>query len=691
MASRDSRGCALLILMLAGVATAQAAILPRFHVASGDPGPWPRILSSLGFVPGQGGIYVVNDPSSDAATWRPRVEAGAIVILQGESAFGASLGIVPVAGRPIPVRSLTDRHSPRLSIAWERTLALPHFQLPAGAAVYTWDRATQIPLVAGLRVGSGAVLWLVVHPGDRGYERFPYLAQALADLGVTPPLRSRHLWAFFDWSYRSRVDIPYFARRWRQAGIGALHVAAWHFWEPDPARDKYLKELIDACHRQAITVHAWIEFPHVSERFWTDHPKWRERTALLLDAHLDWRKLMNLQNPESAAAVAAGLRQMLSRFDWDGVNLAELYFESLEGHANAARFTPMNDDVRREFRQTNGFDPHDLFDPVSARNHQKDAKALRTFLEFRAGLAKRMQEHWIGEIEAIRRTYTDLGLTLTHVDDRFDATMRDRIGADAARLLPLLDRHDFTFLVEDPATVWHLGPDRYGEIAARYQPITPRPAKLAVDINIVERYQDVYPTKQQTGLELFQLVHQAARAFPRVALYFENSIAPLDLPWLGSAAATPDRLEQSGDRLVVDSKKAIGVPWSGAAIVNGKLWPFTDGETVWLSAGAHVIQPSPRAPALNIVDFSATLRSLEALPDGLEMEYQSDGTAWVLLDRQPRLIQLDGAEAAIPARAVDGRWQLRLPRGHHLLTIRVASEGPSTSSPKIVSVTGTSL
>ena len=32
------------------------------------------------------------------------------------------------------------------------------------------------------------------------------------------------------------------------------------------------------------------------------------------------------------------------------MNLAELYFESLEGHENPARLTPMNADVRAEFR-----------------------------------------------------------------------------------------------------------------------------------------------------------------------------------------------------------------------------------------------------------------------------------------------------------------------------------------------------
>ena len=61
-------------------------------------------------------------------------------------------------------------------------------------------------------------------------------------------------------------------------------------------------------------------------------------------------------------------------------------------------------------------------------------------------------------------------------------------------------------------------------------------ANLAVDINIVDRYQDVYPTKKQTGVELLELVHAAAASFHQVALYFENSLEKQDLALLPAAA-----------------------------------------------------------------------------------------------------------------------------------------------------------
>jgi hypothetical protein len=99
----------------------------------------------------------------------------------------------------------------------------------------------------------------------------------------------------------------------------------------------------------------------------------------------------------------------------------------------------------------------------------------------------------------------------------------------------------------------------------------------------VERYQDVYPTKQQTGTELFQLVHVAAQSFSRVALYFENSILTPDLPLLASAAASVDKAEQNGSRLVIESHNGVGVPWQGPALVNGRLWPVHSDDA--LAAG----------------------------------------------------------------------------------------------------------
>ena len=634
------------------------------HYEANASGPWPAIFSSIGLTPGKEGV-VVAAPDSPPDGLAARVEHGTILIVQGDSPAAAAFGFRATARR-VTVRSVEEARAPKLEIIWEQALDLPVFEIPKDAHVFAVEKHDRAPLMAGFRRGQGAVLWIAAPPGTHGYERFPYLPQALADLGLTPPFHTQDLWAFFDSSYRAHVDVDYFAPKWRAAGIAALHVAAWHYWEPDPRADEYLQHLIQACHRNGILVYAWVELPHVSEAFWNQHPEWREQTALLQDAQLDWRKLMNLTNRQAFQAVSAGLRDLSGRFDWDGINLAELYFESLEGHDNPARLTPMNDDVREEFRKASGFDPHDLFDAGSPRNLAANTAGLKQFLDFRAELAARQQAEWIEQAEELRKLKPHLDLTLTHVDDRFDTSMRDKLGADASRALPLLASHDFTFLIEDPATIWNLGPQRYAQIAARYKPLTTQQDKLAIDINVVERYQDVYPTKQQTGVELFQLVHQAALNFSRVALYFENSILPPDWALLGASGTAVDRSEQTGSKLTIQSRRGIGVSWQGPSLVNGKLWPVSDGSTVWLPAGAHSIEPSPDLPSLRITAFNGELKSAASTPSGIEFAYRSSARALASLDRIPSRVEIDGV-------TVQPQFEgqvLILPRGQHLVMLR---------------------
>ena len=312
----------LVSLVLAGVAG--AGELPYFSVLSEDAGAWPNILSSIGLQSRPAGlarVFVARTGAPASTEWNARVENGAILILEGESSLAEVVGFRRSKDN-VRVGSLTDVHAPKLPIVWEKGLELPVFELPRGARVFARERWTGAPMTAGFRRGLGAVLWVAVPPGEHGFERFPYLLHALWDLGMEPPFRSSRLWAFFDSAYRSRVDLEYFAARWRSAGIAALHVAAWHFYEPDAEADAYLKKLIEACHREGILVYAWLELPQVSQKFWDEHPEWREKTATGRDGKVGWRLMMNLADDdfeltaENAPAVEGVARHL------DGIPLA---------------------------------------------------------------------------------------------------------------------------------------------------------------------------------------------------------------------------------------------------------------------------------------------------------------------------------------------------------------------------------
>jgi hypothetical protein len=161
------------------------------------------------------------------------------------------------------------------------------------------------------------------------------------------------------------------------------------------------------------------------------------------------------------------------------------------------------------------------------------------------------------------------------------------------------------------------------------------------------------------------LIHQAAGAFPRVALYFESSILPADLPLLGWASSSVTRAEQSAGKLVVESPRGTGIAWKGSANVDGRPWPVLSDDTLWLPSGAHSIEPALKAPLLRLTGFSGELKSALATAAGFEFSYSSSARAFATVDRLPKRIEIDGAEAHPQ---IEGNVLL-LPRGQHLVSI----------------------
>ncbi len=278
-----------------------------------------------------------------------------------------------------------------------------------------------------------------------------------------------------------------------------------------------------------------------------------------------------------------------------------------------------------------------------------------------------MQADWLDVIDRTRSSKPYLDVVLTHIDDRFEPGIRDALGADVARSLPLIQARRSTLLVEDPATLWNLGPERYAKIAEKYRELTPDRSQIAVDINVVERYQDVYPTKKQTGVELLELVHQAAVSFHRVALYFENSLEKQDLALLPAAATAATVAENGVDELDVNAPEPTRVAWQGPVEVDGKLWPVQNAEFVLAPAGKHRLSAGVKQPALTIADFNGEIRSALSSEVRVDLAYTSRSRAIAKLSSPVSSIDVDG----VPfwkASATNLEGAVVLPAGQHLVT-----------------------
>jgi hypothetical protein len=277
-----------------------------------------------------------------------------------------------------------------------------------------------------------------------------------------------------------------------------------------------------------------------------------------------------------------------------------------------------------------------------------------------------MQAYWLDAIERLKTSKPYLDIVLTHIDDRFEPGIRDALGADVARSLPMIQARGSTLLVEDPATLWSLGPERYAKLAQKYRELAPHDHRIAVDINVVERYQDVYPTKKQTGLELLEQVHQAAASFSRVALYFENSLEKQDLALLPVAATTASEKPIAADQLATDAAEPTRVSWSGPVEIDGKLWPLQDSGFVITPAGKHVLAAAIAKPQISISDFNGEIRSAVAVGSHAEVAYESRSRAIAVLGGHVSKVEVDGI--ALGTAVLDTSASVLLPAGQHVVT-----------------------
>ncbi len=601
------------------------------------------------------------------------VETGGHLVTALPSPLGRALG-VRFAGRTIEVRGAVEALSPALEIRWRAPAELTPFSAPAGSRVLAWAPGRTVPLVAATAYGRGAVLYLGVELADEGLGgggRLPGFLRAVGStFGIEPPLASPRLTVYADLGDHPGADPEALAAEWYRRGIREVHLGTWQL---TGSNHGLFEGVVSACHREGILVYAWLELPEVSTAFWDAHPEWREKTASGADARVDWRRLMALSIPECLTAVTRAIQDLIDTFDWDGVDLAELYFESPMGLERPDLFTPMNRVVRKRFRTGAGFDPQALFDASSPRWWRRDPASLNAFLAFRRDEVVQLHARLLEALAETRRRKPYLDLVVTLVDALYDTTMRDRIAVDTARITALAREVPFELQIEDPYTLWSLGPERYAAIAADYAGIVTPSRRLAVDVNVVAREGDVRPTAQQTGLELVRLVSAARRSFAKVCLYSEATVYATDWALLPAALAATAKIEIAGNGgAVADSDGTVELHTGAAGVsarLDGRPWTAVDGGRVLLPRGRHRVawDAGPRRPGdLRLIGLNGVLIDCAVGDGALAVRYQSPARASLRVSFRPGQVTIDGVAGTAEAVRTEDGFTVAVPAGEHV-------------------------
>jgi hypothetical protein len=510
-------------------------------------------------------------------------------------------------------------------------------------------------LMAMRTIGSGRVVAFAVDPlayNREGYELLPRAAALVgSELGASAGPQMQGAEVFVDpgsLSSTLRKNPALIADLLVQTGARIAEIAADDYDFTDSAGDYNYAALISALHARGILAYAWLEPPFVTLALWQKHPECREITESGRDAFVGWRRLIALEDPKCFVLATDSWHQILTGYDWDGVNFAELYFQPAS--SGPQNYTPFSASALSQF----GANP---------KTHPA------AFAAFRTKLVTELNKEVLGFANSLP-TASHLAFELTVIDNTLDPAAGNAVGSDVVKLAGVARSEGASLIVEDPASTWADGPLRYDTLGPRVQSLMP-PDDALIDVNVVNRTgYSPKPTLAMIGSELDLALDSATAPLGRVGIYALGTLSAQDRTEIagamGASTVTTDlgvysrwtvkvfAPTSSDDLLTMD-----GIPWpaaSGYAIV-----PAGNDILVWsqgASAGPALLAFTGQLGAASVMEHSMTFRYL-ASPDAL-----------AVVSQRATSIKVDGKHASLhlqkdPA----GGWVVRIPEGSHRVTI----------------------
>ncbi|MBN1446379.1 MAG: DUF2334 domain-containing protein [Bacteroidetes bacterium] len=631
------------------------------------------------------------------------VRAGGSVITDGYNEFSLELGI-EYTGTTIGLTGLRERLYPEEHVVWHRPSPFRKFELLPADVVYATDAETDAPIVIGRTFGDGKFLYIGTRfdpHSDMGYSRYPFFLQYVARfLDLHPVFRRDGLEMYFDPGFRSAIPVETLVRRWVEHGVRAIYVGSWHEY---PTYTYDYDRLVRLCHENGILVYAWLEPPQISHKFWEEHPEWREKNALGGDNRASWRYPLAMTDSACVSAMLKKYRQFLSAYDFDGVNIAEVYFESdVRGPEQPGSFAPMHPSARREFRSLRGFDPLELFDTASPRYWKTNAAAWKAFEDYRVDKVVEMHERLLALAHDIRSERPGFAVLVTMLDNIGTPDLRRSQGVDIRRIIALRDRYPFTLIVEDPMARWSEDPRRYRDIAATYRELLGD--DFILDVNILNfrdpEHPTIFPTTVQSGIEAFALYSVSSMETERTVVYAESTINPQDFPFLPFASTGKARIERTEDGYIVRSPLSLTLqlsPDQKSILVDGAIRTAAGDGRFLIPAGRHTVTLRPEGEALfDAQSLHATLRSctgnllsMDESERSVRFTYVSGERCYVTINKKPIDVYVDGERVDVRIREGIERYSVLLPHGRH--DVRIVTQGTVSYSISMTSLWSSTL
>jgi len=590
----------------------------------------------------------------------------------------------------IKVHDLRDNFYPQQHINWKMPQPVKKLEITDDDEVFCQDAASGMPMAIGRKYGEGKIIYFstLFDPYSvLGYSMYPYALDYIRRFfTVNPIVRRENLDYYFDPGLRQTTSVENLVKIWVKQGVRYIHVSGWHQY---PKYDYDYVRLIKLCHENGILVYAWIEPPQVSQKFWQQHPEWREKNYLGKDARASWRYPVALTDPKCLAASIKEYQKLLTKYDFDGVNLAELYFESDNGFENPEKFMPMHASAKAEFKSIYKFDLSDIFNESSSHYWMRNPNARKAVVQYRVNKIKELHETILAAIYKTMVKKPGFDVILTFMDSYQSPEMTENVGINSDIMIGLQKKFGCKLQVEDPENRWNDEPNRYKSLGDRYTSQVSDRNKIMLDLNIMQFRQAntiiPFPTLNQTGVESYQLIKSSSLGAPRYTIYCEGSVNPQDMPWFMYASASDVKMQQSADGYTVESPTSFvfRLPSDQNIItLDGKQIIGQRDNAFFIPSGKHTIGINDAGlPGFSTVEIQPEMLSCsgnvsELIYDmrKISFTYESDMITIASFNQAPAQIYIDGNEQKnVEVMKGNDCYSIKLPSGKHSVKVIMGS------------------
>ena len=605
------------------------------------------------------------------------VNEGLYLYTDGYSALNVTLGI-KAEKENIRVSKIKNKTFTKNVLYWSKPCRVNPIQVKdKKTKVLCSDYSTGKALCVYKEIGKGKIISsapLFDPLTNKGYSRFPYFIETLETyFGLKRIAERTMLEVYFDPRLRpDTTNIDKLANLWKLQHIKRVYIAGWYFDE-----NYDYASLINACHQNGIAAYCWLETPMVSKTFWRKHPQWREKTATLADAKVDWRYLMNLADTTCLKQVFKEYKTFFDKHDWDGVNIAEIYFEPSGGMNYFHFFTPMNKVVRKDFTTISKIDPRLFFKPNNKHYWKKDSVNWHKFLDYRKELCYQLKRKHVAFFDSIRQKNTDFEIITTLIDVSLTPEIADYIAETTENSIALQKEFNISLQIEDPSNCWGSTPDRYKKLGELYRKNILDEEKLIFDCNVVGSHPKGlggFPSEKPSGEEIRQIIYNMATANARPAFYAEDAILKLDYKNISTTLARDVTIEKGeSNKWIVTTPYSIYLNTHKSkisALLNKAEWLAIDSGSILIPKGRYeltLFTPDVQTSKFRLLSISGDLLFASFLPKTINLAYSEEASAcYVILNEKPDFVYVDDIQISPKLNSKSTKsFVVKLPKGKH--------------------------